>query len=254
MNREDTHPIGRKPPLLDGKGKTVLLVEDETATLRFYQTGLKGLQGWRQIGAENGAKALEVLRREPVDVLVTDLNMPVMDGYHLITSVHDLYPSVPILVLTSLPEGAPHDRALEMGALRVLSKPVRLSVLMDEIKLLGSRESAGLVRGISLSGLLQLMSWEGKTCTLSVKSQDCVGQLYFQKGRLIQALCGDDEGLMAAYRILAWTQPQVEFVEACRVGEVIHMSTDEILMNLAIIQDHREGAPCPDDPWCKEAD
>lgn len=249
MSRDDVNAYAWKPPAQEARPKVALLVEDEAATLRFYQTGLKGLQGWRLVGAENGAKALEVLRHEPVDVLVTDLNMPVMDGYRLITSVHELYPSIPVLVLTSLPEGAPHDRALELGALRVLSKPVRLSLLMEEIKLLGVRESTGMVRGLSLSSLLQLMGWEGKTCTLSVKSGNAIGHLYFSKGRLIHALCGDDEGIVAAYKILAWPEPQVEFVDACRVGEAISMSTDEILMNLAIIQDHRGGAP---DPWDQE--
>ena len=110
-----------------------------------------------------------MLRRESVDVLVTDLNMPVMDGYKLIASVHALFPSIPVIVLTSLPSGAPQDKALALGALRVLSKPVRLSLLMEEIKQLGSQETDGFVRGVSLSGLLQLMGWEGKTCTLTVK-------------------------------------------------------------------------------------
>lgn len=252
MIREDTNPYGWRPPAQDGRAKVVLLVEDEPATLRFYQTGLKGLQGWRQVIAENGERALEVLRREPVNVLVTDLNMPVMDGYRLITKVYEQYPSIPIIVLTSLPPGAPQDRATALGALRVLSKPVRLSLLMEEIKLLGNRESDGFVRGVSLSGLLQLMSWEGKTCTLTVKSRASLGYLYCSKGRLIQALCGDDEGIVAAYRILSWPQPQVEFVDACRVGEVINMSTEEILMNVAVIQDTQQAGPKRHEPWGEE--
>ena len=249
MIREDTNPYGWRPPTQEGRPKAVLLVEDEPATLRFYQTGLKGLSGWRQVIAENGLRALEVLRHEPINVLVTDLNMPVMDGYGLITTVHELYPSIPIIVLTSLPPGAPQDRAVALGALQVLSKPVRLSLLMEEIKLLGNRESDGFVRGISLSGLLQLMSWEGKTCTLTVKSRTSIGHLYVMKGRLIHALCGDDEGIVAAYQILGWPQPQVEFVDACRVGETIGMSTEEILMNVAVIQDSQKAEPKRHDPW-----
>jgi CheY-like chemotaxis protein len=252
MIREETNPFGWRPPATEGRPKVVLLVEDEPATLRFYQTGLKGLQGWRQVIAENGARALEVLRHDPVDVLVTDLNMPVMDGYRLITSVHDLFPSIPIIVLTSLPPGAPQDRAMALGALQVLSKPVRLSLLMEEIRLLGNRESDGFVRGISLSGLLQLMSWEGKTCTLTVKSRASIGHLYLLKGRLIQALCGEEEGIVAAYQILSWPLPQVEFVDACRVAEVINMSTEEILMNVAVIQDTHQSTPKRRDPWSEE--
>lgn len=252
MIREETNPFGWRPPVQEGQPKSVLLVEDEPATLRFYQTGLKGLTGWRQLSAVNGEKALEILRREPIDVLVTDINMPVMDGYRLITSVHEFYPSIPIIVLTSLPAGAPQDRAIELGALRVLSKPVRLSVLMDEIKLLGKRESEGLVRGISLSGLLQLMGWEGKTCTLTVRSDESIGHLYFKKGRLIHALSGEDEGIVAAYQILTWPNPRVEFVEACRVGETINMPTEEILMNVAVIQDTQRSTIQKNQAWGEE--
>jgi DNA-binding response OmpR family regulator len=166
--------------------------------------------------------------------------------------VHELYPSIPVIVLTSLPAGAPQDRALALGALRVLSKPVRLSLLMEEIKLLGSREAEGFVRGISLSGLLQLMSWEGKTCTLTVKSREAIGHLYFKKGRLIHALSGNDEGIVAAYQILAWPQPQVEFVDTCRVGDTINISTEEILMNVAVIQDTQKLPKQALDPWGEE--
>jgi CheY-like chemotaxis protein len=252
MMREETNPFGWRPPSQEGRLKVLLLVEDEPATLRFYQTGLKGLHGWRQVIAENGERALEVLRREPIDLLATDLNMPVMDGYRLITAVHERYPLIPIIVLTSLPPGAPQDRAVALGALRVLSKPVRLSVLMEEIKSLGSREADGFVRGISLSGLLQLLSWEGKTCTLTVKSQGFFGQLYCQKGKLIHALCGDREGIIAAYQILLWPQPQVEFVDACRVSETIDMTTEEILMNVAVLQDSQQIGPKRPDPWGEE--
>jgi CheY-like chemotaxis protein len=252
INRDEANSFAWKPPVKEGAAKVVLLVEDEPATLRFYLTGLKGLQGWRMVGAENGERALETLRHEPVDVLVTDLNMPVMDGYRLITAVHDLYPSIPIIVLTSLPPGASQDRAISLGALRVMSKPVRLSLLMEEIKLLGNKEAQGFVRGISLSGLLQLMSWEGKTCTLTVKSHDSIGHLYFRGGLLIHALCGDSEGIVAAYQILTWPQPQVEFVDTCRVSETINMPTEEFLMNLAVIQDTQKIKLQPNDPWGKE--
>ena len=163
--------------------KTVLLVEDEATTLRFYQTGLRGLQGWRLLGAENGRKALESMRRESVDVLVTDLQMPILDGFGLIAEVHARYPSVPIIVLTSLPEGLSFDRARELGAFKVLSKPVRLSSLMEEIRGLGEREAEGKVRGLNIGSLLQLMNWELKTSTLTVKCEGRIGVLYVRGGQ-----------------------------------------------------------------------
>ncbi|MBK8791458.1 MAG: response regulator [Holophagaceae bacterium] len=80
--------------------KTLLVVEDDRATLSLYRAGLKGLQGFKVIMAENGGQALEMLRQEPVHVLVTDLNMPVMDGFNLIAKVSRFYPQVPIIVMS----------------------------------------------------------------------------------------------------------------------------------------------------------
>jgi len=231
--------------------KTALLVEDEPATLRFYQTGLRGLQGWRLLGAENGLKALEVMRRESVDVLVTDLQMPMLDGFGLITAVHARYPSIPVIVLTSLPGEESFDRARQLGALKVLSKPVRLSALMEEIRTLGEMKTDGHVRGLNLGSLLQLMNWELKTATLTVKSGGETGLLYVRLGNLISASSGDLEGLDAAYRILSWLKPEVEFVDACRVEPSILLPLQEILLNAALSQDTREEQQKtqPEDPW-----
>ena len=233
--------------------KKVLLVEDEATTLQFYRKGLRGLQGWELLGASNGQEALDILRREPVNVLVTDLQMPVLDGFGLIAAVYACYPSIPIIVLTSLPEGLSFDRAKELGALKVLSKPVRLSALMDEIRALGDREAVGKVRGLAVGSLLQLMNWEMKTITLTVKSEERIGQLYVNHGALIHASCAAQEGLDAAYTILSWANPEVEFVDTCRVQPTIDLPVAEVLINAALMQDNNQlDAEPPQDVWDRQ--
>lgn len=248
-----------KPTPVPQESRIVLIVEDEVMTRRMYVTGLKGLQaqGWSILAAENGAVAAELLRHEPVDVVVTDLNMPVMDGYRLITYIHDHDPTLPIIVLTSLPSGEPQEKALRLGAMRVMSKPARLSLLMDEIRQAGEHQPDGVVRGLGLSSLLQLMTWEGKTCTLKVRSGRDQGFLYLKAGALIHAEHATSDGLIAAYDILGWPTPSVEFVEACRVDPTIDLPISEILMNVALIQDNQQRNqpdttvqnPRPNDPW-----
>ena len=253
MTNADSNLFAWKPPAPGGPTKLVLLVEDEPATMRFYQTGLKGLQGWQCLAAENGLVALDILRQHKVDVLVTDLNMPIMDGYRLIAAVHGLYPLLQVIVLTSLPEGEPQDRAKHLGALRVISKPVRLSLLMEEIKFQGGREAPGQVKGLGLSSLLQLMVWEAKTCTITVRSQDHIGHLYVNQGQLIHAINEKEEGLLAAFQILSWETPEVEFVDICQVEASIDLPTQEVLMQLAMLRDHPGDSPSPprEDVWGK---
>lgn len=219
--------------------RTLLVVEDDRATLSLYRAGLKGLQGFRILMAPDGVQALEILRTEPVTVLVTDLNMPVMDGFNLITKVSRQYPQVPIIVMTGLDEGQHLNTPLQLGAIRILNKPPRLSLLMDEIRAAAQFEPAGMIRGIGLNSILQLLQWEQKSCTLTVKSEAGMGLLYLKQGEVVHAAFKADEGLPAAYEILTWDRPDIEFVETCRVDQTIDLPLTELLMNAAMLTDTR---------------
>jgi DNA-binding response OmpR family regulator len=237
MSQKEENPYAWKPPTKEAPHKTVLVVEDDRSTLNLYRMGLKGLQGFRILLAENGIKALEILQSESVDVLVTDLSMPVMDGFKLIAIVSERYPSIPILVMTGLPESEHQNTPLFIGALRILNKPPRLSQLMEEIRSAALRRPDGLVRGIALGSLLQLMNWEQKSCTMKVRCENDLGYLYVKDGNLIHAALKDREPLQSAYVILNWERPEIEFVDTCRVERTLDLPVTEILLNAAMIKD-----------------
>lgn len=238
------HPLPRP----EAPAKTLLVVEDDRATLSLYRAGLKGLQGFRILTAQDGAQALETLRQEPVQVLVTDLNMPVMDGFNLIIKVSRQFPQVPIIVMTGLDESQHLNTPLKLGAIQILSKPPRLSLLMDAIRTAAQFEPAGMIRGIGPGSILQLLALEQKTCTLTVKAEAGMGLLYLKQGEVVHAACRASEGLPAAYEILGWDRPDIEFVETCRVERTIDMPLTEILLNLALISDQRDGRMRRADP------
>jgi CheY-like chemotaxis protein len=232
--------------------RTVLLVEDESATLRFYMAGLRGLKEFSLLSAGNGVEALALLQANPVDVVVTDLKMPVLDGYGLLAILAEKYPSLPVIVLTAVAEPGMLNRAVELGALRILAKPIKLSLLMEEIRAAALVEPHGIVKGLGLSSLLQLLNWERKTATLTVHSQEGVGYLYVKDGELIHAACGQEEGLPGAYRILGWDGARVEFVSTCRVRPTLALPVAEVLLNVAMRRDHQEQAQPvtkPQEPW-----
>ncbi len=218
--------------------KTLLVVEDDRATLSLYRAGLKGLQGFKILMAAEGRQALELLRQEPVHVLVTDLNMPVMDGFNLIAKVSRFYPQVPIIVMTGLDESQHLNTPLQLGAIRILTKPPRLTLLMDAIRDAAQFEPTGMVRGIGLNSILQLLNWEKKSCTLTAKSEAGMGLLYLKLGEVVHAAYRADEGLAAAYEILTWDRPDLEFVETCRVEPTMDLPLTELLLNAALLTDH----------------
>lgn len=232
-------PRPRPLPLAATTTKSLLVVDDDRATLNLYRAGLKGLAGFKFLMATNGCEALDVLQQEPVSVLVTDLNMPVMDGFNLIVKVSRLYPQIPIIVMTGLDESQHLNTPLHMGAIRILSKPPRLTILMDAIRAAAQFEPAGMVRGIGLNSILQLLNWEKKSCTLTLKSEAGMGLLYLAKGEVVHAAYRAEEGLPAAYQILTWDRPDIEFVETCRVEPTVDLPLTELLMNATILTDQR---------------
>jgi CheY-like chemotaxis protein len=223
--------------------KTILIVEDDAVVLHYVKASLAWQADLRVLGAANGQEALDLLERIATDAVVTDLQMPVMDGFQLIAEASCRFPGLPVLVLTAIPKD--HlPRTLAEGSLRILSKPVDPELLANELRAATAASPAGMVRGIGLGNLLQLLHWERKDCTLTIRAAGRVGHIYLKAGSLIHAATDGLEGPEAVYAICAWSEAQVEFVDACRVAPSFRLPTDELLMELALRQDHeRQDAP-----------
>lgn len=220
--------------------RLALVVEDDPTTMKFFQMGLKGLQthGWDLRYATDGGEAMDLLSHTPVDVLVTDLHMPGVDGYQLIAHAHAHYPGMPILVITGLPPHESHPQALQLGALRVFPKPVRMSLLMEEIKEAGLIRPDAFVRGLPLASLLQLLEWEEKSCTLKVREGERQGHLYIDQGQIVHAEISGLQGPDAAQAILRCERPTIELLETCRVPGTFRIPITKALMEAAVTRDH----------------
>jgi hypothetical protein len=120
---------------------------------------------------------------------------------------------------------------------------VKLPLLLEEVRVAAQREPDGMVKGITLNSLLQLMEWERKNATLTVRSREGIGLIYVKGGQLIHAAFKDLEGIEAAYQILAWERPQIEFVDTCKVHATIDMPLAEVLLNAAFLKDTHPGGP-----------
>ncbi len=66
-----------------------------------------------------------------------------------------------------------------------------------------------------------------------------MGLMYLKYGEVVHAAYRTDEGLPAAYEILTWDRPDIEFVETCRVDPTIELPLTELLMNAALLTDTR---------------
>ena len=210
--------------------KAILAVDDDRLTLLMVRRTLEGPER-RILTASNGLEAVELLRDQAVDLLVTDLEMPLMGGFQLLAHVTSRYPAIPVLVLSGVLDDEKRGKVQELGALRVLAKPPETDSLRKAVEALLHRSPDGLFRGMNLLTLMTLVFWEKKTCTLTVHGQNGVsGMLYLQDGQLIHAICGAKEDAEAAEEILSWERANVTMMEACKIERSFGMPMEVFLL------------------------
>lgn len=107
---------------------------------KFIALSLKFL-GYKVVLAVDGMDAIEKIPGENIDLVITDLNMPNIDGFSLIEHVRAIeeYKDIPIIVLSSLTEECDIERSIEMGANSYLMKPFNTQVIQSEVKRLLSK-------------------------------------------------------------------------------------------------------------------
>lgn len=107
-------------------------------------------------------------------------------------------------------------KLLTMGATQYLEKPLDFDVLADNIRQHVARDdSQGHIKGITLGTFLQFLEMEGKTCTLTVISNERIGSLYCLEGELINAKTETLEGEQAACEIIGWDETEIEINYLC---------------------------------------
>jgi CheY-like chemotaxis protein/anti-sigma regulatory factor (Ser/Thr protein kinase) len=107
----------------DANRRTTVLVVDDAPVDRLVTGALiDQMPGWRALYAESGEDALAVLARERPRIVLTDLNMPKMDGLALVAEVHRLYPAVPVVLMTAYGNEEIALQALREGAASYVPK------------------------------------------------------------------------------------------------------------------------------------
>jgi two-component system chemotaxis response regulator CheY len=113
-----------------------LVVEDSPTMRQLIVFALKRIPGLEIVEASDGVDALKKLPDGQFDVILTDINMPIMDGLKLISLMksNPTYKDIPVVVITT--EGARDDRekGLALGAKAYITKPIQTTVLLKVIK------------------------------------------------------------------------------------------------------------------------
>ncbi len=106
----------------------VLVVDDEE-NARIGLKKLLALDGFRVAAVANGYEALEHLEENPVDLVITDINMPEMNGLVFLRELNRSYPAVNVIMVTAYGGVESYLEAMNLGAFEYLNKPVRIEEL-----------------------------------------------------------------------------------------------------------------------------
>jgi len=115
--------------------KRVILVVDDSSTVRKFVSVSLNMQGFTVITACDGMDALEKLPSSKVDLLITDLNMPNMDGFELIKALRENpeYHELPVIILTALSDPGSREHGARLGVHSYLVKPFSLEKIQSEV-------------------------------------------------------------------------------------------------------------------------
>lgn len=105
--------------------KKVLIVEDSPTMRAILVSTIESLDGFTAVEASNGFEALRLLPREEIDLIITDINMPDINGLELISYLknNSLYSTKPLIILSTERSDKDREKGLALGADEYMVKP-----------------------------------------------------------------------------------------------------------------------------------
>ncbi|MHB8799505.1 MAG: response regulator [Thermoanaerobaculia bacterium] len=221
-----------------GPKPSILVVDDDDSFRTSIVEALTS-DGYLVHPAANGIEALARLESVPVDLLLTDIRMPGMDGIELVEALLNRKGILPCIVMSAYSTPTLERRASRLGALRVIGKPVDLSVLRAALQdALHQQQEGGVFRGITLASFLQLLALERMTCTVKVSSEEGSAFLFFNDGELCDAATDTKDGLEACFEALSWPSSEIAVHSGCpKSRRTVTKSLEGILLEAAKKQD-----------------
>lgn len=95
------------------------------------------LEGHQVRTYEDGAGAVDDFRRQPANLVISDLGMPDVSGWHVAQSIREISPATPIVFITAVGEYVDPQKVKSLGVLAVLRKPFRLTQIKDILQAIG---------------------------------------------------------------------------------------------------------------------
>lgn len=214
--------------------KKILIVDDEeTLTWSMAKSLSKDMDKYQVLVANSGREALEILRTTKIDLVISDIRMPDINGLDLLVRIRKEHPKTKVIIMTAYGSSDVQKEASRRGSLFYIEKPFEISDIRKVIiDFLGKRKGfRGKVYGLSLADIIQMSCLGRLTTALVVHRDGEEGTIYFNEGEVVHAECGEKQGVEAFFKILSWDEG--EFVSNIGVTppvQTIHHNWEHLLV------------------------
>ncbi|HEV2692451.1 MAG TPA: response regulator [Verrucomicrobiae bacterium] len=199
-------------PADDSKKFHVLFVDDSMAFLEMFG-GLcneYANKTWAVHTATSADRALALLKEKPVDLVVLDIGMPMLDGLQLLGLITRRYPGLKTVVMTGKATEAKRADALTNGADLFLEKQLTAEGMKSTFNMLNDLVSwahlegfTGALRHVGLQEVIQMECNSRHSSILEIRNAELRGQIYIEAGAITHAAVGSLTGEQAFYRLMS---------------------------------------------------
>jgi DNA-binding response OmpR family regulator len=122
----------RRPEPAPSTRRTILVVDDNRGVLEFL-TLLLSKHGLSVVAVSNGSECLATVRSRPIDLIILDVMMPVMDGLQVCEELRKISPATPVILLTASDDIMTRAAAMDLGVSEFVAKPINNRDLLDRV-------------------------------------------------------------------------------------------------------------------------
>jgi DNA-binding response OmpR family regulator len=194
--------------MAEGLKKVLIVDDEETLTWSMAKSLSKDRDKYEVMIANNGKEALGLLKKDKIDLVISDIRMPDINGLDLLVRIKMEHPQTKVIIMTAYGSSDVQKEANRRGSLFYIEKPFEINDIRKIIiDLIGKKKGfQGKVFDVQLTDIIQMNCLGRLTTALVITRNGEKGVIYFNEGEIIHAECGEKKGSDAFYRILSWDE------------------------------------------------
>jgi DNA-binding response OmpR family regulator len=227
--------------------QTILIVDDDLELVRRFQENMKEIsENYIIKTVEDGKKALETLEQENIDLVILNLEIPVMNGLQVLSGLLHKGIWLPVVIITGFNISEKDDKLKDFGIIDLIRRPFLLEEVVIKIDaIMKNREKKDLIKNFSLTAILQLIEMEKRTGIITIKIGRENGRMFFRDGKIMDVVV---KGLSTAEALESFMNSlhddreiSIEYIDH-KKDKRINMTLMEMVIEASRLKDERKAA------------